>query len=71
MWIAELRGTGFEERARRAHHCAQVVAEQADTILYGTKGKTAGAFNRLAEGVACAAYQPGGVTVLGLHFEAA
>jgi hypothetical protein len=31
---------------------------------------TAGAFNRLAEGLAIAAYEPGGVTAFDLHFEA-
>jgi hypothetical protein len=31
---------------------------------------TASAFNHLAEGIACAAYQPGGITVFGVHWEA-
>lgn len=31
---------------------------------------TAAAFNALAEGIACAAYQPGGIKCFGLHFEA-
>lgn len=31
---------------------------------------TADAFNALAEGLACAAFQPGGIKAFGLHFEA-
>ena len=32
--------------------------------------ETAAAFNALAEGLACLAFSPGGVTFYGLHFEA-
>jgi len=73
LWIAELAGSTFEERARRAHRCAQVVAEKGDLILYRSRrpGGTAESFNALAEGLACAAFQPGGVTAFGSHWEAA
>lgn len=37
-------------------------------VLAGSPG-TAGTFNRLAEGLAIAAYQPGGVTAFGMHWE--
>jgi hypothetical protein len=37
-------------------------------VMAGSPG-TAGAFNRLAEGLAIAAYQPGGVTAFGMHWE--
>jgi len=59
----------IEERAREA---AQIIAEKGDIILYRSrkKGETAAAFNRLAEGIACLAFAPGGVTIFGLHFEA-
>jgi hypothetical protein len=72
LWIDQLRGTSFEERQARAHRAAAHVAAHGDVILFRSKkkGGTAEAFNRLAEGIACAAYQPGGVKVFGLHFEA-
>jgi len=56
-----------------ARVCAGVVAGQGDLVLYRSKrpGVTAEAFNRLAEGLACLAFQPGGVTAFGLHFEVA
>lgn len=72
IWIDQLRSSTFEERAWRAHRCAEVVGHKGDIILYRSskKGETAEAFNRLAEGVACAAFQPGGIKCFGLHFEA-
>jgi len=47
----------------RIHHDAD-----PPTVVAGSPG-TAEAFNRLAEGLAIAAYQPGGVTAFGLHWE--
>lgn len=72
MWIEKLASTTFDYRARRAHECAQVIGHKGDIILYRspTKGETAEAFNRLAEGIACAAFQPGGIKCFGHHFEA-
>jgi hypothetical protein len=72
IWIDQLRNSTFEERAARARRCAEVVGPKGDIILYRsqTKGETTEAFNRLAEGIACAAYQPGGIKVFGLRFEA-
>ena len=68
MWIDTLRGSTFDERADRAHCCAQVIAHKGDIILYRSKakGETAEAFNRLAEGIACAAFQPGGIRAFGV-----
>jgi hypothetical protein len=61
-----------EQRFARARECAQIVASKGDVILHKskTRGETADAYNALAEGLACAAFQPGGVTFLGMHFEA-
>lgn len=85
LWIDQLAGTTFDQRAARAHRCAQIVGAHGDAIIYlvPTKGpvkvdehgvrrnvSTAYAFNALAEGVACAAFQPGGIKCFGLHFEA-
>lgn len=72
LWIERLRHTSFEDRQARAHEAADVVASKGDIIQFkGEKpGQTAEAFNRLAEGLACLAYSPGGVKFMGLHFEA-
>lgn len=94
LWIDQLAESTFEQRAARAHRCAQIVGAHGDAILYLVPTKrpmnvaetdaarpewvrqsyanvsTADAFNALAEGIACAAYQPGGIKCFGLHFEA-
>lgn len=74
LWIDRIRQEAWSEEHRlgRAKVCAQVVAEKGDVLQFGskTKGEAANVFNRLAEGLACAAYQPGGVKFAGLVFEA-
>jgi hypothetical protein len=72
LWIERLRGASWDYISERAKVCAQVVAEKGDIILFRskTKGETANAFNRLAEGIACLSFVPGGVTVFGQHWEA-
>jgi hypothetical protein len=47
------------------------IAEQGDTLLYRVKGKSAEMINKLVEGLAILSFCPGGVTFLGIHFEAA
>ena len=70
MWIHEIRNLSEDGRMTLARECGQAVAEHGDDILYRSprKGKTAEAFNQLARGLACAAYQPGGVWFNGTHF---
>lgn len=72
LWILELQKLTPAERDERARICGDVVAEKGDIIQFRSKrkGETAAAFNRLAEGIACLAFAPGGVTAFGLHFEA-
>ena len=72
LWIERVRGYSEERRLDRARECAQVIAEKGDRILFRGKkvGETAAAFNALAEGIACAAFQPGGLDFLGDHWEA-
>jgi hypothetical protein len=70
IWIDRLRDSSFEERALRGKSCGRYLAEHGDDVLFKTKDKTAFAFNKLAQGIACAAYQPGGIRVFGLHFAA-
>lgn len=71
MWIEKLRGSSFEERHAWAQSDGWYLAEHGDDILFKTEGRTAPAFNRLARGIAVGAYQPGGIKVFGLRFEAA
>lgn len=71
LWIEKLRAKSFAQIQERATACADVIAETGDVLLFrgGKEGQAAEAFNRTAEGVACLSFAPGGVTVLGLHFE--
>lgn len=69
MWIDRCRALSERERAARSAVCSQYVAENGDSVLFRT-GRTAEAFNRLAEGLALLAFAPGGVTFLGDHWEA-
>lgn len=70
LWIGELQGVPFHVLQERARECSQVIAEKGDIILYRSekKGETARAFNRLAEGIACLSFSPGGVKCFGRHW---
>ncbi len=73
MWIERLRHQPIDYIIERARECGQVIAERGDVIQFRskTKGKTAEAFDRLAEGIAAAAIvAPGGITFLGVRWEA-
>lgn len=72
MWIDRLRGNPWEAIQERAKVCSQHIAEHGDLILFKgkKKGESAEAFNRLAEGIACLAFCPGGVKLFGSHWEA-
>jgi len=72
LWIDQMRGAPWSHIKARAAECATAVASQGDVIMFrsGKKGQTAEAFNRLAEGIACAAFSPGGIKVFGDHYEA-
>lgn len=73
LWIEQLRDRDPSYLLERARVCGQVLAEKGDVLQFKSKkaGASAEAFNRLAEGLACAALlADGGGTFLGLHFEA-
>lgn len=72
LYIIEMRSWDWKKISQTAHECAQIVAEKGDVILYRSTvpGETARAFNALARGIACLSFSPGGVTALGLHFDA-
>ncbi len=60
------------KRRARALICARELAGKGDTLMYGSKrhGQSALLFGYFAESVALLSFQPGGVTVFGVHFEA-
>lgn len=70
LWIWDLRGLTDDQRAARARRCSAMVAERGDVLMFGSKsrGKAAEVFNALAEGIACAAYLPGGIDFAGRHW---
>jgi hypothetical protein len=72
LWIAEIKRESWDRLQERARSCSQVLAEKGDIILYRGKkaGESAQAFDRLAEGLACLAFAPGGVKAFGNHWQA-
>jgi hypothetical protein len=68
LHIHKIREWTFKQRGDAAAECSQVIAEHGDDLMYGGK-HCVDAFNKLALGLACSAYQPGGVTFLGDHWE--
>lgn len=70
LWIKELQGLPWKDVAKMADESATIVASQGDTLMYKTKGKTRETFNALARGLAALSFVPGGVTFMGMHFEA-
>lgn len=57
-------------RRRWAAEAAVQVGTMGDSLIFGGKkpGRPADVFNRLAKGLAAAAYQPGGVSYAGRHW---
>lgn len=71
LWVQEAAIWSAEYRLTVARESADVVASKGDVLQFGgEKGEAAKAFNALARGLACCAYQPGGVTFMGDHYEA-
>lgn len=67
--IQEIRGLPDNERIALAAEAGQHIASHGDNLMFRSKkGASATAFNQLATGLACAAYQPGGITFAGMHF---
>lgn len=67
--IAEVREWTVDRRLETARGCADVIAAHGDDLMFGGK-HCADAFNKLALGIACAAFAPGGMTLFGDHYEA-
>lgn len=76
LWVDRWKDRPWEERQKRATECGDIIASQADQILFKTKKSkdnvgTAAAFNTLAESLAILSFVPGGVKFLGRHWESA
>jgi len=70
-WIERLRNMSPADLDVRRAAALDFIAHQADVLMRRTKsGKAATGFNSIAEGLAVLAYQPGGVTWCGMHWEA-
>ena len=70
--IAEVRDKPLSEilDPEALRSIQQGLAEAREEVLYGGRCGAAG-FNALADGLARLAFLPGGVTILGMHFDAA
>jgi hypothetical protein len=67
--IAEVRALTEAARLALAAEAGQYIAEHGDDLMFRSKaGRSADAFTWLARGLACAAYQPGGVSFAGMHW---
>ncbi len=60
------------DHLEKARQTASLLAEKGDILLYrgAKRGQTAAVFNAVAFALAVLAFQPGGVTFAGHHFEA-
>lgn len=70
--IDEIRERGGPTDADRDFAAAfgRMLAHKGDVLLYGgRRGEAAELVSQLARALAVLAYQPGGVSVFGLHFE--
>jgi|SRR6266567_384926 len=76
LWIAELQtlpaSTRDSVRMQWARDAVEPITSRGDALQFGSKkrGEAADVFNHLARGLAAAAFQPGGITFAGMHFEA-
>ncbi len=80
-WMDRLWPLSWAEKMRRRDACLAAmgitddgdlltgIAGLADPDVRAKKGQVANAFNRMAEGLALLALQPGGVTFMGMHWE--
>jgi hypothetical protein len=85
LWISHWRGSTPFTRTSRAAYCGEVVGEHGDVLMFRSRPVpartleggiemeaipgTGEVFDRLAEGIALAAYQPGGIDLFGHHWE--
>lgn len=72
--INEILGRGgiHDRDFKRIQGYGDIIAEHGDDLLYKSKkpGETARYFNQLADAISVMAFQPGGITFFGEHYEA-
>lgn len=70
--IADLQRIGgpSDWHLEQAAKFSEDLGSKGDALLYRVKGETARMMARLCEVVAIMAFVPGGVAIMGLHFEA-
>lgn len=76
VWILQMRAEQWTraERLERARVAGKLITERADLLIRSPEKpvhheQRADLLNRLAEGVACMAFCPGGVTLFGKTFD--
>ena len=72
MHLQEIGGPTTQD-IEAARATADLLGEKGDILLFGggKKGEAADIFNKTAKAIAVLAFCPGGVTLLGSHFEVA
>ena len=72
LWQAQLKTVPMDQLLVKVREAGQLIAENGDKLLYGSKvkGETATLFNKTAEAVAVLSFLPGGITLFGQHWEA-
>ncbi len=73
LYIAEIKQMGYatSDYQDSLREIADLITSDGDVLLYGgNKGEPAKIFNKLAKAVAFLAFQPGGISILEMHFEA-
>ena len=75
LLIAELRQLPAEAFAEQwlawsSYEAVRATGALDEQVIYREEGKTAQAFNGLAQAIAALAFCPGGITIFGQHWEA-
>lgn len=69
LWIEVFKNYDWDEFKRIVNGSENVSGECAEAISYRIEGKSAKAFNALAEAIAVLSYCPGGIKIFGLRFK--
>lgn len=72
LWILRFKELPWSDVQAIGTESSEFLGEHGDDVLFRgrKKGDSAKAFNHLARGIAVVSFAPGGVTIMGMHFEA-